>query len=108
MAKRAVGLIEVLGYSVALDALDKALKSSDVEILGIDVNNPIKGEGAVIPNVFHVRIAGEVDHVRHALEVAKAQALKHLSEEDILVHLIPGISDGLDGILKSGKVKRRR
>ncbi len=107
MKSNAVGCLEVLGYSVALDSMDKALKAADIKIVGIDCNNPTKGEKAIIPNVFQVKFIGRVDDVKIALEVAKQNALKYISEEDILVHMIPRASDGLVGMLKNGKVKNK-
>lgn len=108
MKSRAIGLLEVLGYSVAMDAMDKALKAADVEILAIDVNNPRQGEAAQIPNVFHVRLIGEVDHVREALAAAQQQALKYLAPEDVTTHLIAKAPEALMAVLKTGKVKPRR
>ncbi|MBN2899203.1 MAG: BMC domain-containing protein [Clostridia bacterium] len=107
MKKKAVGCLEVLGYSVALDAMDKALKAADIKILGIDCNNPKSGDRAVIPNVFQVKFTGDVDHVKTALDVAKQTARSYLSEEDVLTHIIPGMAEGLESLLTIGKVKKR-
>lgn len=107
MRRKAVGCLEVLGYSVAIDALDKALKAADIKILGIDCNNPAAGDKAQIPNVFQVKFVGDVDHVQTALEVARSTAMTYLSEEDIMTHLIPGMSEGLEDLLSIGKVKKR-
>ena len=103
--KKAIGCLEVLGYSVALDAMDKACKGADVLIVGIDCNNPAKGEAAAIPNVFQVKFTGDVDQVRIALDIAKNRALKYLEPEDVLTHLITGQAKGLEHVLSTSKVK---
>jgi len=107
MSRQAVGFIEVLGYSVALDAMDKACKAADIEIMGIDCNNPKAGEAASIPNVFQVKFTGEISHVKTALDVAQDTAKKYIDEHDILTHYISGKSEGLDKLLLMGKAKKR-
>lgn len=107
MSKEAVGFLEVLGYSVALDAMDQACKAVDIKILGIDCNNPTLGDAASIPNVFQVKFVGEVSHVKAALEVARETAGKYISDSDILTHYIAGKEDGIDKLLISSKVKER-
>lgn len=103
--KKAIGCLEVLGYSVALDTMDQACKGADVSILGIECNNPTKGEAAVIPNVFQIKFNGDVDQVRIALSIAKNRALKYLEPEDVVTHLITGQAKGLEKVLMSSKVK---
>lgn len=107
MKKLAAGFIEALGYSVVLDALDKACKSANITIEGIDCNNPSLGDAAEIPNTFQAKITGEVEQVHIALENAKESATKRLPEKDVLVHLIPGAESGIYKLLKTGKVKIR-
>jgi microcompartment protein CcmL/EutN len=107
MKKLAAGFIEALGYSVVLDALDKACKSANITIEGIDCNNPALGDAAEIPNTFQAKITGEVEQVNIALENAKKSATKRLPEKDVLVHLIPGAESGIYKLLKTGKVKIR-
>ena len=87
--KKAIGFLEVCGYSVALSSIDKACKAADVVICGIDVNNPIQDEDATIPVVVQVKMAGTISDVEIALEVAKAEASKFICESEILTHLIP-------------------
>lgn len=107
MSRKAVGFLEVLGYSVALDAMDKACKGAEIKILGIDCNNPVLGDKASIPNVFQVKFSGEVSHVRTALDIAREVALKYLAIEDVLTHCISGQSPGLEKLLGIGKVKEK-
>jgi len=107
MSKKAIGCLEVLGYSVALDAMDKACKGADIKILAIDCNNPTLGDKAKIPNVFQVKFEGDVSNVKVALEIAKNVALKYIDEADIHIHCISKKAEGLDTLLKIGKVKKR-
>jgi len=102
--RKAIGFLEVCGYSVALASMDKACKAADVTICGIDVNNPIQGENAQIPVVVQVKMTGEISDVEIALEVAKAEASKYLSQSDILTHLIPSTTMELEKLLSRGKV----
>jgi len=103
----AIGCLEVLGYSVALDAMDKACKGADIRILGIDCNNPVAGDKAKIPNVFQVKFEGDVSSVQNALEIARSVALKYIDEEDILTHCIMKKANGMDELLNIGKVKKK-
>lgn len=100
----AVGLLEVQGFSVALAAMDKACKAANIRIEGMDCNNPISGDDANIPVVVQVKFRGNVSEVKVALEVAKEEASLHISKTDILTHLIPSVSTGLQQLLASGKV----
>ncbi len=107
MKDGAIGCLEVLGYSVALDAMDKACKGADIRILGIDCNNPRAGDKAKIPNVFQVKFEGSLSSVRHALEIVREVALKYIDEEDIVTHCITKKADGMDQLLNMGKVKKK-
>jgi microcompartment protein CcmL/EutN len=107
MSNKAVGCLEVLGYSVALDAMDKACKGADIKILGIDCNNPRAGDKAKIPNVFQVKFEGDISSVRNALDIAREVALKYIDDEDIFTHCISKKADGVDELLSIGKVKKK-
>ena len=104
MMRKAIGFLEVCGYSVALASMDKACKTVDVTICGIDVNNPSQGENAQIPVVVQVKMMGEISNVEIALEVAKAEASKFICENEILTHLIPQTTPELEKLLFNGKV----
>ncbi|WNF38842.1 BMC domain-containing protein [Bacillaceae bacterium IKA-2] len=104
MAK-AIGMIEVQGYSVALTAMDKACKAANITIEGIDSNNPSLGDAATIPVVIQVKFTGEVSDVKIALEVARQEASRFIDEGDVLTHLIPNPFAGIEKLLALGKVK---
>lgn len=104
---KAVGLLEVQGFSVALAAMDQALKAADVRIEGIDCNNPSTGDLAPIPVVIQVKFSGSISDVKVALEVAQKAAEKYIAAEDILTHFIPSALEGLEPLLAVGKVYRK-
>lgn len=102
---KAIGLLEVQGFSVALAAMDKACKAAKVRIEGIDCNNPASGDSAPIPVVIQVKFTGTVSDVEVALETAVREAGKYIDESDILSRLIPSGSEGIEKLLYTGKVK---
>lgn len=106
MAK-AIGMLEVQGYSVALAAMDKAAKAANISIEGIDCNNPSLGDAAPIPVIIQVKFTGEVSDVKVALEVASQEASRYMDKKDILTHLIPSAYKGIEQLLAIGKVKRK-
>ncbi len=105
MKNKALGLLEVQGYSVALAVMDKACKAADIEIKAMDCNNPKQGDNAFIPVVVQVKFTGSVSDVKIALEVAREAALQYISSEDIVTGIIPSYDEGLVKILPLGKVK---
>lgn len=102
--EQAAGILEVLGFSVAMYAMDQAAKAADISILSIDVNNPIHGDKARIPNVFIVKFLGSIDHVTIALQVAKQSAQRFLDDKDIQTHMISGNVQEMKWLLSKGKV----
>ncbi|WP_077210979.1 BMC domain-containing protein [Bacillus dakarensis] len=104
---KAVGLLEVQGYSVALAAMDKACKAAEITIEGIEVNNPAQGDMALIPVVVQVKFTGGVSDVEIALETAAQEASRYIDENDILTRLIPSVMEELQPLLSIGKVKRK-
>jgi len=103
----AIGLLEVHGYSVAMAAIDSACKTADVTVAGIDANNPLLGDAARIPIVVQVKFCGDVSNVKAALEAGRQAALKHNETSEISTHLIANGADGLQPLLKLGKVVRQ-
>ncbi|SER41653.1 BMC domain-containing protein [Gracilibacillus ureilyticus] len=101
----AVGLLEVLGYSVALAAMDQACKAADVKIEAMDCNNPASGDQASIPVVIQVKFTGNVSDVRIALDVARTEAGKYITDDEIVTRLISHQAPGLEKLLATGKVK---
>ncbi|GIM29797.1 hypothetical protein CPJCM30710_24630 [Clostridium polyendosporum] len=108
MKKKALGLLEVQGYSVALAVMDKACKSADIEIKAIDCNNPKAGDNAHIPVVVQVKFVGSVSDVKVALEVAREAALKYIPNEEIVTRCIASCHEELEILLNVGKVKNKQ
>ncbi len=66
LLKKSLGLIETIGMAAAVEAADAAVKSANVELIGIELS---KGFGMVT-----VKIAGDVGAVKAAVSSAKAAA----------------------------------
>jgi ethanolamine utilization protein EutM len=103
MLKYAVGFLEVAGYSIAIDAMDKACKAADIKIVGIDTINP-KNTSAFIPLSVQVKFTGSVEDVRTAIEVAREIASQYNKPEEITTHIIEGPYDGIEKLADIGKV----
>ncbi|MDD2630072.1 MAG: BMC domain-containing protein [Limnochordia bacterium] len=68
MAQKAVGLIEAVGWAACLEAADTALKTANVNLIGIEKAN---GGGRIV-----ARIEGDVASVQAACDAAVAAANK--------------------------------
>jgi len=101
---QAVGFLEVAGYSVALLAMDKACKSADVQIVGIDSINP-KDSSAFIPVTIQIKFTGKISDVKIAIQVAREEARKYNSEDQITAESIDQPYTGLERLIKISKVK---
>ncbi|WP_242069348.1 BMC domain-containing protein [Paenibacillus dendritiformis] len=104
---KALGFVEVQGYSVALAVMDKACKAADVHILGIDANNPPENMETSIPLMVQVKFSGTVSHVQTALAAAREEALTYLREDQVITKCITSGSPGIASLLKQGKVAVR-
>lgn len=104
MLDYAVGFLEVAGYSVALDAMDKACKAANVKIAGIDSINP-KDTSANIPLTVQVKFTGSISDVKTAVEVARKVASLYITPEEITTSIIEGPYEGVDKLVNIGKVK---
>jgi len=104
---QALGMLEVLGFSVAMAAMDKACKAAEISIEGIDCNNPQSGDQAQIPVVVQVKFTGRISDVKEALAVAEAEAMKYIPDSDVVTRIVPSVSEELAGLLSLGKVKRK-
>lgn len=104
---KAIGFLEVQGFSIALAAMDEACKTASIRIEGIECNNPKAGDKAPIPVMIQVKFTGTISDVRTALEAAKSKASSLIGEQDILAHMIPQSMAELDKLLSIGKVKQK-
>jgi len=102
--KKALGCVELLGYSIALLVMDKVCKAVDVEIQAIDCNKPAVIDPEGISLLVQVKFTGSVEDVKEGLKVAKYEALKYLKQEDIITHYISNFDSGLYKMIKISKV----
>lgn len=67
MNQNALGLVEVIGLTAAIEAADTCLKSANVQLIGYE---------KVTKGLVTVKIQGDVGAVKAAIEAAKASAAK--------------------------------
>lgn len=66
--RQALGLIEAIGLATAIEATDAAVKSANVELLGLE---PCKGDG-----MHTIKVVGDVGAVKAACEAASVACAK--------------------------------
>ncbi|MCL1951169.1 MAG: BMC domain-containing protein [Turicibacter sp.] len=103
----AIGFLEVHGYGTAMHAMDQACKAAEVSIEGIDVNNPLLGDGARIPIIVQVKFSGNVSNVRAALDAAHKAARLYNDEHEIKTHFIANAAESLQPLIARGKVVKK-
>lgn len=91
--EKAVGLIEVLGFTTAVSALDAASKAADVTLIGVE---KVIGVGKAVG--VNIQIAGEVAAVKAAVE-AGVEAGNRVGII-IASHVIPRPHDEVDKLVK--------
>jgi energy-coupling factor transport system substrate-specific component len=87
-AMKALGMIEVYGYVVAIEALDSALKAANVNLIDMTL---VRG------GLVTVLITGEVGAVKAAMDASKTAA-ERLGKV-ISVHVIPRPSKEIEKII---------
>ncbi len=103
-ADMAIGFLECAGYGAIIYAMDKACKTADIKILGIDTINP-KDTSAFIPLTTQVKFEGRISDVKAALKAAKEAALRFNDESEIITAIIENPYDGVDKLSEISKVK---
>ncbi len=91
---RAVGVIETLGYAVAIYATDAALKAADVSFVGIETVIGVGGKLGV-----SVQFSGDVASVKAAVE-SGAAAAKRMGTV-FSAHVIPSAHEEVQNKLLS-------
>ncbi len=89
---KALGMIEVYGFSNAVFAADAAAKAADVRIIAFDRNRPF-GKFPV-PLIMQVKMEGSVSAVRSALGAAESFAKS--VDRYIVSHIIPNPGEGVE------------
>ncbi len=90
--RKALGLIEFIGYVSAICAADTALKAASVDLIGIE-----KVTGGIVT----VKITGDVDAVQAAVESAENYASRIGSLRS--AHVIPRLDDEVENLLMNSK-----
>lgn len=101
---QSIGFLEVMGYSIAMIAMDAACKCAEIEILGVDTINP-KDTSVPIPVTIQVKFGGDVSDVKAAAERAFEAASRFLAPEDIVTHVIERPMEGVGKLARISKVK---
>jgi microcompartment protein CcmL/EutN len=91
MAGNALGFIETIGLTAAIEAADSAVKSANVRLLGYEL---AKGDGMTA-----VKIEGDVGAVKAAVKAAEMAAAK--VGRVVSVHVIPRPASGTERITLS-------
>ena len=103
---RALGILELCGYSTALLAADSMCKAADIRIVAIDFNKPAAADLDKIPLLAQIKFVGRVDDVKAAIAAGISKAENYNSSEEILGRVIPNYDEGLTGLIKISKVKK--
>lgn len=88
--KKALGLIELVGKAAAIEAMDAALKTADVELVGLENS---RGNGRMT-----VKLEGEVSAIKAAVEAAM-NSVGHMGGIVYANKIIPRPSDELGKML---------
>ncbi len=99
----ALGLIEAVGFTTAITALDAAAKAADITLVGYD---KVIGAGKAITVTIH--IAGEVAAVKASVEAGVIAASKVGTV--LAHHVIPRPHDEVDKLIEAFKnnLKQRK
>ncbi|WP_041592131.1 BMC domain-containing protein [Thermoanaerobacterium xylanolyticum] len=73
---QAVGLIEVYGLVAAFVAADAACKKANVVIESFDNNKPLNAEALPVPLIIVVKLRGDLENVKIAVDAAVDAANK--------------------------------
>lgn len=71
---KALGLLEVFGFTTAVVIGDLIAKTADVRIVALDKNKPANGDAAEVPLLMTIKFEGDVAAVEQALDAGVAEA----------------------------------
>jgi len=98
---KALGMIEVCGYSTALLVINHICHYMDVRIVAININKPAVAILEKIPLQAQVKFQGSVEQVQAAIEAGHEVALKYNEPEDIITGLIANPHEGLTAMIEA-------
>ncbi len=94
MNEQALGLIETIGMTAAIEAADKCIKSANVQLVGYELST-----GGLVT----IKIQGDVGAVKSAINAAKTSASR--LNEVISTLIIPRPASDIQYIVKSESTK---
>jgi ethanolamine utilization protein EutM len=97
--KTAVGLIEAIGLTAAMAAVDAACKAADVQLAGFE---KVIGAGQAVTVTVH--LAGDVASVQAGVEAGVAAALK--SGSLLSYHVIPRPHEEVVSLIRTFRQKK--
>ncbi len=71
---KALGLLEVFGFTTAVVIGDMIAKAADVHIVALDKNKPANGDAAEVPLLMTIKFEGDVADVEQALMIGVEEA----------------------------------
>ncbi|SHK02959.1 BMC domain-containing protein [Paramaledivibacter caminithermalis] len=98
---RALGMLEVCGYSTALIVINEIYHHMDIKVVAININKPAVAILEKIPLQAQVKFIGTLDQVNAALELGYKVALKYNEPEDIISDCIPNPHEGIEKMIKA-------
>ena len=107
MAK-ALGMIEVYGYTTSIVIADKVAKTADVKVVAIDKNKPANADKCKVPLVMVVKFMGNAGAVQAAHDAGVAEAKRR--DLYITSKVIAGLDDQVQwfaDLTATGKDKLR-
>ena len=105
---KALGMIEVYGYTTSIVVAEKKKKTADVKVVAIDKNKPANAEQCAVPLVMVVKFQGNAGAVQSALDAGVEEAKRRGLY--ITSKLIAGLDDQVQwfaDLTATGKDKLR-
>lgn len=97
---RALGIIEVCGYSTALIVINELYNNFNIRVEAININKPAVAVLEKIPLQAQVKFMGRVSEVQEALKLGRRIALRYNEDQDIITHCIPNPQSGIDKLIR--------
>lgn len=105
---KALGLLEVFGFTTSIVIGDLIAKSADVTIVALDKNKPANADAAEVPLLMTIKFEGDAAAVEYGLEVGIAEAKRR--QLYVSSYFIPGQAEDtakMAAINATGKDKLR-
>ncbi len=100
----AIGMLEVQGFSIALEAADAMCKAANITIEAFDANNPTSAD-VKIPVIVQVKIQGGISDVTAALETGRRVGEQYFPASEVITDCIPAAAEEIMPLITSGKLK---